>query len=163
VHPSPRIPAGTAAQEISAEVFTPGRAIGECLADLTALIHSDFTYDSAATTVSSPLEEVLAARHGVCQDFSHLGEAAVRAAGRAACRASGLAARSWSGHRRTAPSAAAALGTAPVGDMTGSGASRAWLSVLVPGTGWVETAPTLRAFLGQRIVSAAWGRDYADV
>src|SRR5699024_818263 len=75
VHPSPRIPAGTAAQEISAEVFTPGRAIGECLADLTALIHSDFTYDSAATTVSSTLEEVLAARHGVCQDFSHVGVA----------------------------------------------------------------------------------------
>src|SRR5699024_11717357 len=80
-HPSPRIPAGTAAQEISAEVFTPGRAIGECLADLTALIHSDFTYDSAATTVSSTLDEVLAARHGVCPDFSHVCVAAVRAAG----------------------------------------------------------------------------------
>ncbi|ATG52809.1 cysteine protease [Brachybacterium vulturis] len=155
VHPSPRIPAGTAAREISAEVFTPGRAIGECLADLTALIHTDFTYDSAATTVSSTLEEVLAARHGVCQDFSHVGVAAVRAAG--------LAARYVSGYLRTAPSAEGALGTAPVGEMIGSAASHAWLSVLVPGTGWVDIDPTNRAFVDQRFVTTAWGRDYADV
>ncbi|MDN6302205.1 MAG: transglutaminase family protein [Brachybacterium sp.] len=155
VHPSPRIPAGTAAREISAEVFTPGRAIGECLADLTALIHADFTYDSAATTVSSTLEEVLAARHGVCQDFAHVGVAAARAAG--------LAARYVSGYLRTAPSAEGALGTAPVGEMIGSAASHAWLSVLVPGTGWVDIDPTNRTFVDQRFVTTAWGRDYADV
>ena len=155
VHPSPRIPAGTAAQEISAEVFRPGRAIGECLADLTALIHADFTYDSRATTVASTLEEVLSARHGVCQDFSHVGVATVRAAG--------LAARYVSGYLRTAPSAGGALGTAPVGEMVGSAASHAWLSVLVPGTGWVDIDPTNRAFVDQRFVTTAWGRDYGDV
>lgn len=155
VHPSPRIPAGTAVHEISAEVFTPGRAIGECLADLTALIHSEFTYDSAATTVTSTLEEVLAARHGVCQDFSHVGVAAARAAG--------LAARYVSGYLRTAPSAAGALSRQPADQMIGSAASHAWLSVLVPGTGWVDIDPTNRTFVDQRFVTTAWGRDYADV
>lgn len=152
---SPRVPECAAAREITAEVFRPGRPIGECLADLTALIHSDFTYDSAATTVASTLEEVLAARHGVCQDFSHVGVAAVRAAG--------LAARYVSGYLRTAPSAEGALGTAPVGEMIGSAASHAWLSVLVPGTGWVDIDPTNRTFVDQRFVTTAWGRDYADV
>ena len=155
VHPSPRIPSGTAAREISAEVFRPGRAIGECLADLTALIHGDFTYDSGATTVTSTLQEVLSARHGVCQDFSHVGVAAVRAAG--------LAARYVSGYLRTAPSAAGALGTAPAGELVGSAASHAWLSVLVPGTGWVDIDPTNRTFVDQRFVTTAWGRDYSDV
>ena len=46
VHPSPRVPGGTAAREISAEVFRPGRAVGECLAELTALIHTCLLYTS---------------------------------------------------------------------------------------------------------------------
>ena len=155
VQASPRIPAGTAAQEIAAEVFVPGRPVGECLADLTALIHTEFTYDSDATTVTSTLAEVLAARHGVCQDFSHVGVAAVREAG--------LAARYVSGYLRTAPSAGGALVTQPDGEMIGSAASHAWLSVLVPGIGWVDIDPTNRTFVDQRFVTTAWGRDYADV
>ncbi|MFC7374177.1 transglutaminase N-terminal domain-containing protein [Brachybacterium sp. GCM10030268] len=155
VHSSPRIPGGTAAREISERVFTPERPIGECLAELTALIHTEFTYDSRATTVTSTLEDVLAARHGVCQDFSHVGVAAVRAAG--------LAARYVSGYLRTAPSAEGALVTQPAGEMIGSAASHAWLSVLVPGTGWVDIDPTNRTFVDQRFVTTAWGRDYGDV
>ncbi|MEE1651566.1 transglutaminase family protein [Brachybacterium sp. J144] len=155
VHASPRIPAGSAAREIAAEVFAPERPIGEALAHLTALIHTDFTYDAAATTVTSTLAEVLAARHGVCQDFAHVGLAAVRAAG--------LAARYVSGYLRTAPSTSGALGTEPVGEMIGSAASHAWLSVLVPGAGWVDVDPTNRTFVDQRFVTTAWGRDYADV
>ncbi|MBP2410516.1 transglutaminase family protein [Brachybacterium fresconis] len=155
LHPSPRVPTLTAARELSETVFTPERSIGECLAALTALIHTDFTYDSDATTVTSTLEDVLAARHGVCQDFSHVGVAAVRAAG--------LAARYVSGYLRTAPSAEGALGTQPAGEMIGSAASHAWLSVLVPGAGWVDIDPTNRTFVDQRFVTTAWGRDYGDV
>ena len=98
---------------------------------------------------------MLGARHGVCQDFSHVGVAAVREAG--------LAARYVSGYLRTAPSAGGALGTEPAGEMIGSAASHAWLSVLVPGTGWVDIDPTNRTFVDQRFVTTAWGRDYADV
>ena len=47
--------------------------------------------------------------------------------------------------------------------MVGSAASHAWLSVLVPGTGWVDIDPTNRTFVDQRFVTTAWGRDYADV
>ncbi|MGO2312744.1 MAG: transglutaminase family protein [Brachybacterium tyrofermentans] len=155
VHPSPRIPDQGEAHEISASVFTPERPIGDCLADLTGWIHANFTYDSGATTVTSTLEEVLAERHGVCQDFAHVGVAAVRAAG--------LAARYVSGYLRTAPSSEGALVTEPADEMIGSAASHAWLSVLVPGIGWVDIDPTNRTFVDQRFVTTAWGRDYADV
>ena len=155
VHPSPRVPASRAARELKEEVFTPGRPVGEALAALTGFVFREFTYDAGATTVTSTLEEVLAARHGVCQDFAHVGVAAVRAAG--------LAARYVSGYLRTAPAADGALGTAPAGEMIGSAASHAWLSVLVPGTGWVDIDPTNNTFVDQRFVTTAWGRDYADV
>ncbi|RCO07803.1 transglutaminase family protein, partial [Bacilli bacterium] len=110
---------------------------------------------SGATTVTSTLEEVLSARHGVCQDFSHVGVAVARAAG--------LAARYVSGYLRTARSADGELSTQPDGGMIGSAASHAWLSVLVPGTGWVDIDPTNRTFVDQRFVTTAWGRDYTDV
>lgn len=154
-HPSPRVPALAAARELAREVLTPERPIGEALAALTGLIFREFTYDSAATTVTSTLEEVLQARHGVCQDFAHAGVAAARAAG--------LAARYVSGYLRTAPAADGALVTEPAGEMIGSAASHAWLSVLVPGTGWVDIDPTNNTFVDQRFVTTAWGRDYADV
>ena len=50
-----------------------------------------------------------------------------------------------------------------LGEMIGSAASHAWLSVLVPGTGWVDIDPTNRTFVDQRFVTTAWGRDYADI
>lgn len=153
--PSPRITSSPAVREIAAEVFTPQRPLGASLGALTALIHSEFTYDSEATTVTSTLEEVLAARHGVCQDFSHVGVAVAREVG--------LAARYVSGYLRTAPAAEGALGTEPVDQMIGSAASHAWLSVLVPGAGWVDIDPTNRTFVDQRFITTAWGRDYTDV
>src|SRR5690625_6293426 len=82
--PSPRIAVSAAVREVAAEVFWPQRPLGECLAALTALIHTEFTYDSQATTVTSTLEEVLAARHGVCQDFAHVRVAVARSVGLAA-------------------------------------------------------------------------------
>ena len=153
--PSPRIAVSAAVREVAAEVFWPQRPLGECLAALTALIHTEFTYDSQATTVTSTLEEVLAARHGVCQDFAHVGVAVARSVG--------LAARYVSGYLRTARTDDGALGTRAVDQMIGSAASHAWLSVLSPGTGWVDIDPTNRTFVDQRFVTTAWGRDYTDV
>lgn len=145
-------------REIAAEVFAPGRPIGEALAHLTHRIHRDFTYASGATTVSSTLEEVLQARHGVCQDFSHVGLAVARSVG--------LGARYVSGYLRTAwgPTDHGSARGGSMGDgMVGDAASHAWLSVLVPGAGWVDIDPTNNTFADQRFVTTAWGRDYDDV
>ena len=52
--------------------FPDGRPIIEAVQDLTARIFRDFTYQSGATDVATPVEEVLRIKRGVCQDFAHL-------------------------------------------------------------------------------------------
>ncbi len=67
----------------------------DVVTDLTERIHRDFVYDPGFTTVTTPLDEVLDHRHGVCQDFAHLAVGCVRSMG--------LAARYVSGYLETAP------------------------------------------------------------
>ena len=115
---------------------------------LSARIHSDFTYAPGSTSVTTPLAEAFAQRHGVCQDFAHLGIACLRSLG--------LAARYVSGYIETEP----APGTPK---LTGIDGSHAWLSVFVPGAGWIDLDPTNDQFIGSGYVITAVGRDYGDV
>lgn len=144
---SPRLPAAPVA-ELAAEIFTPGRPLGESLAALVHGIYRGFAYRSGVTTVSSSLSEVLAKREGVCQDFAHVAVAALRWAG--------LPARYVSGYLETMPPP----GTAK---LQGADASHAWASVLVPGVGWLDLDPTNDQLVNSSYVVTAWGRDYSDV
>lgn len=128
--------------------FAPGRPILDAVADLMGRIHADFTFDPQATTIATPLRDVLALRRGVCQDFARLGIACLRA--------QGLAARYVSGYLETM----AAPG-AP--HLEGVDASHAWLAVYCPGLGWIDVDPTNNLFPSTRHVVLGWGRDYADV
>ncbi len=69
--------------------FPPGRPHLEGVLDLTRRIHAEFHYDPTATTVATPLAEVLARRRGVCQDFAHLEIGCLRSLGLAARYSSG--------------------------------------------------------------------------
>src|SRR5205807_3701630 len=61
--------------------FPTGRPLLEGVLDLTRRIHAEFQYDPQATTIATPLAEVLARRRGVCQDFAHLEIGCLRALG----------------------------------------------------------------------------------
>ena len=115
---------------------------------MTRRIFEDFKYDPKATTVATPLEEVLEKRRGVCQDFAHLGIACLRSLG--------LPARYVSGYLRTRP---------PEGKprLVGADASHAWFSVFCPGTGWVDFDPTNNVQPGEEHIIVAYGRDFGDV
>jgi transglutaminase-like putative cysteine protease len=128
--------------------FPARRPLLEAIADLMRRIHTDFTFDPKATTVSTPLRDVLALRRGVCQDFARLAIACVRS--------QGLAARYVSGYLET---------VAPPGEphLAGADASHAWLAVYCPGLGWVDADPTNNLFPSTTHVTLGWGRDYADV
>jgi transglutaminase-like putative cysteine protease len=128
--------------------FTVGRPILEAIVDLTARIHRDFEFDPKATTVHTPLEDLLKLRRGVCQDFAHLAIGCVRSMG--------LPGRYVSGYLRTVP---------PPGKprMVGADASHAWASVHCGPLGWIDFDPTNNALIGESHVSIAWGRDYSDV
>ena len=51
------------------------------ISELTERIFVDYLYDPGFTTVTTPLEEVIAFRRGVCQDFAHLAIGCLRSMG----------------------------------------------------------------------------------
>src|SRR5207247_4745638 len=56
-------------------------AAEQALDELTTSISREFTYDQKVTNVYSAVDDVLALRAGVCQDFAHLFIAVARAMG----------------------------------------------------------------------------------
>lgn len=128
--------------------FSKDRPLLSAAQDLMERIFHDFSYVPGFTEISTPLEEVLAHRSGVCQDFAHLAIGCLRSLG--------LAARYISGYIETLP---------PPGQekLTGADASHAWFGVYVPGQGWVDYDPTNNQIPMDRHITLAWGRDYADV
>jgi transglutaminase-like putative cysteine protease len=145
---SPRIPPLPALRDYAEKSFKPGRSIIEAIVELKVRIHHDFRFDARATTVDTPLTDVLGMRRGVCQDFAHLAIGCLRSMG--------LAARYVSGYLRTTP---------PPGKprLIGADASHAWCSCWCGPLGWVDFDPTNNCFVGDSHVTIAWGRDYADV
>jgi transglutaminase-like putative cysteine protease len=128
--------------------FAPGRPLLRAVIDLNRRIHEEFEFDSKATTVSTPLLDVLEQRRGVCQDFSHLMIGCLRSFG--------IAARYVSGYILTHP---------PPGRprLIGADASHAWVSVFVPDTGWIDVDPTNNQIVDTEHITLAWGRDFSDV
>ena len=122
-----------------------------CIALVEAIvrvIHEEFIFDPSATEVSTPVLEVLGQRRGVCQDFAHLAIACLRSLG--------LPARYVSGYLETEPPPGMAK-------LVGADASHAWISVFIPGFGWLDADPTNGSFPEGRHITVAWGRDYTDV
>jgi transglutaminase-like putative cysteine protease len=128
--------------------FPAGRPIGAACLDLTNRIYDEFTFDTEATTIGTPVMEVLNTRRGVCQDFAHFQIACLRSIG--------LSARYVSGYLRTIP---------PKGQprAVGADASHAWLSVWCGGGDWLDFDPTNGRPGSTDLIALAFGRDYGDV
>ena len=151
VFPSPFAPIAPALADYARPSFAATRPLVAGFADLCARIHRDFAYDPEATSLSTPVLEVLRERRGVCQDFAHLAIGCLRSLG--------LPARYVSGYVRTRRADA----PAPDGELLGSEASHAWVSVFCPERGWVDVDPTNDVPASDRHVTLAFGRDYDDV
>ncbi len=148
VFDSPYIRASADLAAYAKPSFWPGRPILEAVLDLTKRIYREFRYDPDATNLSTTLAEVLAERHGVCQDFAHLQIGCMRSLG--------LAARYISGYLLSKP---------PEGKqrLVGADASHAWISFWCPGFGWIDADPTNDMVPSDEHIILGWGRDYDDV
>lgn len=148
LYDSPHVECSIALRDYALPFFTDGRALLDACMDLTTHIFQDFEFDPEATTISTPLAEVLHGRRGVCQDFAHLMIGCLRSLG--------LACRYVSGYILTTP---------PVGEerLVGTDASHAWVSVYCSGLGWIDYDPTNRCLVQDEHVTVGWGRDYGDV
>lgn len=140
---SPQVRWGDSLRELAGELaLDEGGGVREWLAALEAGVNAAVAYTPGVTRVDTPVEEVLRARRGVCQDLAHVMIAV--------CRTRGVAARYVSGWLHQP-------------DAEGPGESHAWIEALVPGDGWVELDPTHPAPRHERYVRLATGRDYSDV
>ena len=135
----------------AADCFPPDTPLLVGAQALMAKIFREFKFDPEATTVSTPIMEVLEKKRGVCQDFAHLMIACLRALG--------LAARYVSGYLLTRP---------PPGKprLIGADASHAWVSVYAPGFAggdWVDFDPTNNLLPNTEHITVAIGRDFGDI
>jgi transglutaminase-like putative cysteine protease len=115
--------------------------VEHALDELTLTISREFTYDRTVTNVYSAVDDVLALRAGVCQDFAHLFIAVARAMG--------VPARYVSGYIHTP------------GDKTVA-ASHAWAEAWVSSRGWIGFDATHPVRTTPHHVRLAVGRDYTD-
>jgi len=146
---SPHVERSRELADYAVKSFTARRPILESTTDLARRIHRDFKFDRTATSVSTPLKDVLRDKRGVCQDFAHLMIGCLRMMG--------LAARYVSGYILTAP---------PPGRprLIGADASHAWVSVWCGDrAGWIDIDPTNNVLVDDAHVTLGWGRDFADV
>lgn len=122
--------------------------VGEGILAMLKAFKDEFKFDPEASDIYTPVEQTLANKRGVCQDFAHLMIAALRAQGLSACYASGYI-----------------LTMPPPGQprLVGADASHAWVSVFIPKHGWVDVDPTNNLVCADQHVAVAYGRDFSDV
>jgi transglutaminase-like putative cysteine protease len=145
---SPMVPVLPESGAYARESFTPERPWLDAALDLTRRIHTEFSYDPKATTVTTKVLEVLEHKRGVCQDFAHLMLSCLRSIG--------LPARYVSGY---------VLNYVPEGTkrLSGADASHAWVAAHCPGLGWIAFDPTNGKLADLEFVTLGWGREFSDI
>lgn len=118
----------------------PGTRLVDLLTQVSGYIHAHFEYARDVTLASSPIDDVLEHRKGVCQDFTHLMIALLRSFGLPCRYVSGYI------HRANKESQ-----------------SHAWCEVWLPDLGWMGIDPTNDCFVNEHFVKVATGRDFTDV
>ncbi|MDX2109571.1 MAG: transglutaminase family protein [Verrucomicrobiota bacterium] len=148
IYASPLVTEHRLWSDLSTKLFGPETTAIAAIDLFFNWLHDEFVFDSKATTTDTPLLEFYEKRRGVCQDFSHLTLAILRAAG--------IPARYISGYLLTEPAPGQPR-------QLGVDASHAWVQLYFAGTGWVGIDPTNHCLTDSRYIKVAIGRDYSDV
>lgn len=146
--PSQYVPYSEEIKAFSADCFAEDATLWSTCNALMQKIYKTIEFKPGFTTINTPVEYVVKAKKGVCQDFAHLMISCLRNMG--------LAARYVSGYIETLP---------PPGKekLIGSDASHAWVSIYFPTIGWVEFDPTNCLLPSYKHITVGFGRDYHDV
>lgn len=139
-------PSDALAGFIEAHGIAPAKDPLTSLRALNQAIYEALDYVPDSTHAHSPIDEALAARAGVCQDFAHIMATIARGWGIPCRYVSGYLYTEGGGHDRSRPDA-----------------SHAWVEAALPGLGWVGFDPTNDTLACDRHIRVAVGRDYADV
>lgn len=147
---SPRVKALPEFEAYARAQFAGGQATAASIVEAVGqALDRDMTFDPGSTNVDTPPEQALAARHGVCQDFTHIMIGCLRSIGIPAGYVSGFL-------RTKAPDGEARL--------EGADAMHAWVRAWCGSDfGWVEYDPTNGLWVMDQHIAVAHGRDYGDV
>ena len=118
---------------------TPAMFIQRC----SDYIFDNFEYKKGITTVETTVDEILAFKSGVCQDFAHVLLEMLRSVGIPSRYVSGYICPNQDGAR-------------------GAGATHAWVEVYLPSTGWAGIDPTNNVWVTDTHVVLAVGRHFND-
>ena len=118
--------------EFARRSFPKGVSVLEGARELCRRIYHDFEFDPTATTVATPVDDVLEKGRGVCQDFAHLALGGLRSLG--------LASRYVSGYILTLPPPGQPgfKGPTPV--------TPGFRFGVLHSAGWISTPPTISWF-----------------
>lgn len=147
--PSSFIKWGKEVVDFSAKIFAPERKLTDAILDLNERFTKEFKYRSGATSINTPIAEVIQKKMGVCQDFAHTMIACLRA--------HKIPARYVSGYIESYDPESEEKG------LVGSEQSHAWLDVYIPFASWVGMDPTNNMVSSEQHIRVAIGRDFNDV
>ena len=151
LQPTPAVPTGGASTEWARKYLRGDMPLGKAFESLNHAIYTRFKYRPGTTELHTPLPTVWKSRTGVCQDFAHIMLSVLRTAG--------LPARYVCGYIESDPPVTSTLSGKR---LVGSLATHAWVEIMVPGLKWVALDPTNNQWCGERHVTVAVGRDFAD-
>ncbi len=114
--------------------------------EINRKLYEAIEYEPEVTHVDSPIDDALAHRKGVCQDYSHIMIAILRNLRIPARYVSG-----YLHHRKQDH------------DRSSDGATHAWVEAFLPSLGWLGLDPTNDLIAAERHIRTAIGRDYSDV
>lgn len=151
LQPSAHTRAGPGIEAAAHAAVEGAASVTEAVEAVDRFVHESMDYRPGSTVIGVDVDSVYANRSGVCQDFSHLAIALLRAVGVPARYVSGYF------YAADATDPGASVGE-PVTVQT-----HAWVEAAIPGGGWLAIDPTNAAAVGERHVVIGRGRDYDDV
>ncbi|AWG20985.1 transglutaminase [Flavobacterium faecale] len=129
--------------EILNEIGIDNKSIITLAQECSAYIYNRFKYSKGITTINTTLDEILATREGVCQDFAHVLLQFMRTIGIPARYVSGYICPNKAGLR-------------------GEGATHAWVEIYSPTQGWLGIDPTNNIWTMDNHVKLSVGLNFSD-
>lgn len=128
---------------ITREVFQPGRTVASVVEKSSEFIFKNFKYTKGITTIETTVDEILHHQGGVCQDFAHVLLQILRTLSIPCRYVSGYICPNKNG-------------------MRGEGATHAWVEAWIPQYGWAGIDPTNNVWVTNNHVKLAVGRNFSD-
>lgn len=130
-------------ENILKEINIENKSIIEIAQQCNNFVFENFTYTKGITNIETTVDEILALKKGVCQDFAHILLQLLRTAGIPSRYVSGYICPNVSGFR-------------------GEGATHAWVEIYTPKQGWLGLDPTNNIWTMDNHVRLSVGRNFSD-